>query len=215
MEQGSARLSVLMADDHRLVAEALAAILAREFDLIGIVDDGEALIEAAEIAQPDVIVSDIGMPGLNGIEALSALRAVAPSTRVVILTMHRTSAYAEQAFRAGAAAYVLKSAASAELVEAVRSAGRGETWIPPHIAELLDANAPDAPGRSPDMLLTPRQREILAHLANGLSAKRVGARLNISPRTVEFHKYRMMEVLGVSSTAELIRHGLKSGIIDA
>ena len=210
MDQPEKRLSVLLADDHRLVAEALTSILAPDFDLVGIVADGQALIDAAATLQPDVIVSDIGMPGLNGIEALEVLREVAPDARVVILTMHRTPAYVRQAFEAGAAAYVLKHAASTELLAAVRAAGRGETWTPPDIAQLRSsAETTEGPAR-----LSPRQKQILRLLVDGLSAKQIAARLNISPRTVEFHKYGMMDALGISSSAELVRYALRTGIVE-
>ena len=204
------RPSVLLADDHRLVAEALAAILAPEFELIGIADDGQALVDAAAEHQPAVIVSDISMPGLNGIEALEVLATVAPDTRVVMLTMHRSAAYVQQAFAAGVAAYVLKHAATTELLNAVRAAARGETWTPPEIQELLASRTTESQFKR----LSPRQQQILRLLADGLSAKAIAARLNISPRTVEFHKYSMMETLGISSTAELVRHAFKAGIVE-
>ncbi|MGE0624388.1 MAG: response regulator [Pseudomonadales bacterium] len=208
MDECRDRLSVLVADDHRLVAEALTSILEEEFHLVGIVGDGSALLDAAATHQPDVIVSDISMPGLNGIEALSALKDVAPNARVVILTMHRTPAYARQALEAGASAYVVKHAASTELLDAVRAAGRGETWVPASIRELLtSAETQNGP-------LSARQREILELLAEGLSAKEIAVRLNISPRTVEFHKYGMMDSLGISSTAELVRYALRTGIAE-
>lgn len=211
MDQPDTRLSVLLADDHLLVAEALAAVLATEYDLVGIVADGQTLIHSAAELQPDVIVSDIGMPGLNGIEALPRLKAVAPRSRVVMLTMHRTPAYVQQALSAGASAYVLKHAASTELLDAVRAAGRGETWTSPEVAQMNGSEdaAPEA-GKP----LSARQQQILRLLVDGLSAKEIAAELNISPRTVEFHKYAMMEALEISSTAALIRYALKSGLAD-
>lgn len=211
MNQPEVRLSVLLADDHRLVAEALTAVLAEEFDLVGIVADGQALVEAAERHQPDVIVTDIGMPGMNGIEALQHLRKVAPDSHVVMLTMHRTPAYVQQAFNAGASAFVLKHAASTELLQAVRAAGKAETWISPDIEQMMDAAGETT---SEARSLSKRQRQILRFLADGLSAKEIAARLNISPRTVEFHKYAMMDALDISSTAELIRYAFSSGIVD-
>lgn len=204
------RQRVLVADDHRLVAEALTALLVPEFDLLGIVGDGRALLDAACRHQPNVIVSDIGMPGMNGLEALPALRDVAPSARVVMLTMHKSPAYAQQALQSGATGYVLKHAAAAELVEAVRSAARGESYVSAEVRQLLagaDHGAVPAGRR-----ITARQQEILSHLVDGLSAKQIAARLNISSRTVEFHKYSMMEALGVSTTAELLRFAMTAGI---
>ena len=204
------RRRVLVADDHRLVAEALTTLLLPEFDLLGIVGDGRALLDAAGRHQPDIIVSDIGMPGMNGLEALPALRQVAPAARVVMLTMHKSPAYANQALQSGASGYVLKHAAAAELVEAVRAAARGENYVSPEVRQLLAGTPHDHPASG--RRLTARQREILGHLVDGQSAKQIAARLNISPRTVEFHKYAMMETLGVSSTAELLRFVLTAGI---
>lgn len=212
MALDSKHLSVLVADDHRLVAEALTSMLESEFDLVGIVGDGKALLAAAATHQPDVIVSDIGMPELNGIEALTELRTVAPCSRVVILTMHRTPAYIQQALEGGACAYVLKHAASTELLEAVRAAGRGKCLMQAQMASLLpDDEAIEASRPKP---LSARQREILGLLVDGLSAKEIATQLNISPRTVEFHKYRVMESHGISSSAELIRYALSTGIVE-
>ena len=210
------RPRVLIADDHRIVAEGLQGLLAPEFDLIDIVEDGRALVEAARAKHPDVIVADINMPELNGIEALVQLRRDNPDARVVLLTMHRDVVFARRALEAGALGYVLKHSAASELLLAVRAALQGRTFITPAIAgELLlsfrqGANV-DA---DPVAVLTVRQREILQLLAEGRSAKEIAARLNISPRTVEFHKYKMMESLNVNSSAELVRFAVKHGIAD-
>jgi DNA-binding NarL/FixJ family response regulator len=205
---------VLVADDHRLVAEALTALLAPEFELLGIVGDGSALVEAARIHQPDVIVSDIAMPGMNGLDALRALRGVAPAARVVILTMHTSPAYARQALQSGATGYLLKHAAGAELVMAVRAVARGESYVSAEVLRRL-ADSGGADGQQPQgKRITARQQEILALLVDGLSAKEIARRLDISPRTVEFHKYAMMETLGISRTAELVRFALAASAID-
>jgi DNA-binding NarL/FixJ family response regulator len=211
---GVKRLRILLADDHRIVAEGLRRILEPGFDLVDIVDDGLALLAAAKELKPDVIVADISMPELNGLDALEELKKYDPNVRVVILTMHHNVTYARQALDAGALGYVLKHSAASELILAVEAAAAGKTFVTPAIAgELLEAmRNGDSNSDDPVQNLTLRQREILHLLVDGHSAKAIAARLNISPRTVEFHKYAMMETLGVSSSAELIRIALKHEI---
>jgi len=205
---------VLLADDHRIVAEGLKSILAAEFDLVGVVEDGRAMIEAARTSHPDIIVADITMPLLNGIDALVALRKENLDLPVVFLTMHRDVAYARRALEAGAAGYVLKHAAPEELAQAIRAALNGGTFVSPALAGELFQSMKDAVAQvvDPATRLTLRQRDILRLLADGLSAKEIAKRLDISSRTVEFHKYQMMESLGVKSGAELIHFAIKQGI---
>jgi len=208
------RVTVLLADDHRIVVEGLKRLLESEFELVGFVEDGRALLDAARDLKPDVIVSDISMPELNGVEALEEMKKENPDVRVVFLTMHHNIAYARRALDAGALGYVLKHSASEELILAVRSAAIGRTFIAPAIAgDVLNAmRFGDNSEIDPVSKLTLRQREILRLLADGLSAKVIAARLDISPRTVEFHKYSMMETLKVTSNAELIRFALQNGV---
>lgn len=210
------RTRVLLADDHRLVAEGLVRVLEPDFELLGIVEDGQALLDAAEQLQPDVIVSDISMPLLNGLEMLEQLKVRNPSARVVLLTMHHNVAYARQAMSMGAMGYVLKHSAAEELILAVRAAANGRTFVSPAIAgELLQSlRSGNTKVEDQAAKLTQRQREILRLLVNGHSAKVIAAQLGISPRTVEFHKYSMMETLGVKSSAELIRFALQSELFD-
>ena len=207
------RPRILLADDHRIVAEGLKRLLEPEFDLVAVVEDGRALLAAASELKPDVIVSDISMPELNGVEALEELKRDNPEVRVVFLTMHHNVAYARKAMDAGALGFVLKHSAVAELILAVRAAAAGRTFVSPAIAgELLQSmREQDSANDDPILKLTLRQREILRLLVDGHSAKAIAARLDISPRTVEFHKYSMMETLGISSNAELIRFALESG----
>ena len=203
---------VLLADDHRLVAEGLKSLLTEEFELVGIVEDGRALVKAARELKPDVIVADISMPHLSGIDALTELKQDNPQVRVVFLTMHRNPAYARRALQSGALGYVLKHSASAELVLAVNAALQGRTFVSPDLAAEVFRSA----GRNeadPAAALTLRQREILQLLAQGQSAKQVAAALNLSARTVEDHKYRLMEALGIENSAELIRFAIKHGLI--
>ena len=206
---------VLVADDHRMLAEGLKRLLMDEFELVGIVEDGHALVKAARETRPDLIVADISMPHLNGIDALVQIRHDTPDTRVVLLTMHRDITYARRAFDAGASGYVLKHAAPAELVLALRAALRGRTFISPDLAgELLrtSAQAPEARA-NPVAAMTPRQREVLQLFAEGKSAKEIASILGLSARTVEDHKYRMMESLGIGNSAELVHFAFKHGLI--
>jgi DNA-binding NarL/FixJ family response regulator len=207
------RITVLLADDHSLVAEGLKRLLEPEFDLVGVVEDGRKLLASARELRPDVIVSDITMPELNGIEALEELKKDDPDVRVVFLTMQQHVAYARQAMEAGALGYILKHSAAEELIMAVRAAAAGKTFVTSAIAgELLDAMRSGEVSDDPASKLTLRQREILRLLVDGHSAKAIAARLDISPRTVEFHKYSMMETLNISSNAELIRFALESRV---
>jgi DNA-binding NarL/FixJ family response regulator len=205
---------VLLADDHRMVAEGLKSLLEEEFELAGIVEDGRAMVKAARELRPDVIVADISMPLLNGIDALAQIKQHDPDVRVVFLTMHRDAAYARRALEAGAAGFVLKHSASAELVLAVRAALQGRTFVTPDLASELMLAKQD-PHRQADPVagMTPRQREILQLIATGKSAKEIAAVLNLSARTVEDHKYRLMEQLGIENSAELIHFAIKHGLV--
>jgi DNA-binding NarL/FixJ family response regulator len=209
------RPRVLLADDHRIVVEGLRSLLAEEFDLISVVEDGRAMVVAAKKLQPDIIVADIAMPRLNGIDAFIQLRKEMPRTKVVFLTMHQNIAYARRALEAGALGFVLKHAAPAELITAIRTALNGNVYITPSLTgEILHAmrSGPES-NEEPACSLTPRQREILQLLAEGRSAKEIAGILEISARTVEFHKYQMMDLLGLHNSAELILFAIKSGLV--
>jgi len=210
------RPRVLLADDHRMVAEGLKSLLAPEFDLVGVVEDGRALVEEAKRLRPDVIVADISMPQLNGIEAMAQLKEHDKEVKVVFLTMHQEVAYARRALDAGASGYVLKHSAPAELVAAIRAALEGKTFVTPSLAGevLVDMSKEPAGARDPVASLTPRQRQILQLLAEGRSAKEIGDELGISSRTVEFHKYQLMEALDIHTSAELIHFAIKHGIVE-
>ena len=210
------RPRVLLADDHRLVAEGVKSLLAPEVDLVGVVEDGLALLEAAKQLRPDVIVADITMPHLNGIDALVRLRQEHERVRVVLLTMHQDVAYARRAIEAGASGYVLKHSAPAELIAAIRAALDGKTYVSPALAGdvLQDMTRRPDQVRDPVAALRPRQREILQLLTEGRSAKEIGAALSISARTVEFHKYQMMETLNLHTSAELVHFAIKHGIVE-
>jgi DNA-binding NarL/FixJ family response regulator len=210
------RPRLLLADDHRIVAEGLKELLTPEFEVLGVVEDGRALVEEAIRLRPDVIVVDITMPHLNGIDALVQLKKNDPRVRVVFLTMHREVVYARRALEGGAFGFVLKHAAPEELVLAIRAALNGQKYITPAVAgDVLQSMRSD-PQSSQDSLfsLTPRQREILQLLAEGKTAKEVSAILGISTRTVEFHKYEMMQSVGINTNAQLIHFAIKHGIVE-
>lgn len=207
------RARVLLADDHPIVAAGLGALLAGEYELVGRAADGRSLLELARQVPADFIVADISMPGLNGIEALQAMRRADIDVPVVFLTMHTEPAYARRALEAGAAGYVLKHAAPQELLQALRQAAQGGVYISREIAAEVLAPPGQRPARDPATGLTPRQREILRLLADGRSAKEIAKLLDISHRTVEYHKYQAMEALGVQTNAELIQLALRLQIL--
>ena len=210
------RPRVLLADDHLMVAEALRSLLAPEFELVGVVEDGLALLEAAATLRPDVIVADVTMPRLNGIDALARLRQGGDRVPVVFLTMHRDVSFARRALEAGASGFVLKHSAAAELVTAIRAALEGRTYLTPQLDGELREAMKQEPGKRGDPVgsLTPRQREVLKLLAVGRSAKEIASALSISTRTVEFHKYQLMETLGLHTSAELIHFAIKQGLVE-
>ncbi len=209
------RPRVLLADDHRVVAEGLRGLLDPHFDVVGIASDGRELLAAVKKLDPDVVVLDISMPSLNGIEAASQMRHAKARAKLIFLTMHSEVSYAARSLEAGAAGYVLKHSAASELVTAIQEALKGGTYITPQIArDLVDSYRRGLPAGA-DALdeLTPRQREVLQLVAEGRSAKEIAGLLRISRRTAEFHKARLMEALGLQTTAELVQYALRVGLI--
>jgi DNA-binding NarL/FixJ family response regulator len=206
---------VLLADDHKIILEGLRSLLEGEFELAGTVEDGRALVTAAAKLCPDVVVADISMPLLNGIEAVRQLKKADPHIKVVFLTMHPDVTYASRAFEAGASGYVLKHSAPSELITAIHEAVNGRTYVTPMIAgELLQSYRAGVQRQEPvTRKLTARQREVLQLVAEGYSAKEIAVHLNISTRTVEFHKYRIMEELNLKTSAELVQYAIKHGIV--
>ena len=206
------RPRILIADDHVLVVEGLRKLLEDRFDVVGTVDNGRALLAAAERLKPDLILVDVSMPLLNGIDACARLRTLAPASRVVVLTMHADVSYAAEAFRAGAAGYVLKASATSELVQAIEAVLRGERYVaralPAGIVAPRSVAGATRPGR-----LTSRQREVLQLLAEGKSMKEIASILNVTARTVAFHKYRMMEQLKIRTNAELIQFAVRHHLV--
>jgi DNA-binding NarL/FixJ family response regulator len=209
------RVKILLADDHLLVAEALKSLLMPLYDVVGTVSDGMALLEAAGTLRPDVVVIDIGMPQLNGIDATRQIRRMLPRAKIIIVTMNEDSALVGEAFRAGASGYLLKHSASRELMLAIQEVLKGASYLSPRItggavASLL---------RGPDMEsgqsreLTSRQRQVIQLLAEGRSMKEIADILTISLRTVAAHKYRIMDLLEIKTNAELYRYAVKHQII--
>jgi DNA-binding NarL/FixJ family response regulator len=206
---------ILLADDHRIMAEGLRSLIEPEFELVGIVEDGRALVDTAEKLRPDLIIVDISMPLLNGIEAVRQIKKTNRNIKVVFLTMHPDVTYAVCALEAGAQGYVLKHSAPAELTTAIRAALREKTFVTPLLAgEVMACPGKGSQERREDSShLTGRQREVLQLLAEGYLAKEIADMLNISTRTVEYHKYKMMNDIGMKTVAELIRYAVKHNIV--
>ena len=208
------RPRVLLADDHTLVVDGLRRILEPECEVVGAVEDGRSLLAAAERLKPDVVLLDISMPLLNGVDAARRLRNTSPGAKVIFVTMHADATYVTRAFRAGASGYVLKRCASMELVNAVHEVLKGGTYVTPLITRDVLAELPGWPlgsGTSSGEL-TDRQREVVQLVAEGHPVKKIAAILNISRKTVAFHKSNVMRRLGIRSTAELTKYALEHGI---
>jgi DNA-binding NarL/FixJ family response regulator len=213
----SNRARVLIADDHTLVADLCRNLLEAEFEVVGTVNNGRAMVQAATSLKPDVIVVDIAMPLLNGLDAGQQVKEIAPGTKLVFLTMNNDIELAAEAFRRGASGYLLKTCAASEMVTAVREVLRGKSYMSQSFCKD-DVNYLRRTGTNrmeDDDRLTERQREVLQLLAEGKVMKEIGGILNMTTRTVAFHKYRMMETLGARSNAELVRYAVKNHIVSA
>lgn len=209
------RTSVLLADDHAVLTESLAHLLREQFEIVGVARDGRSMVDMAKRSRPDVIVTDISMPQLNGIDAARILRKEVRSARLLFLTMHADLPLVEEAFRIGAMGFVLKASGADEFVKAIQSVAKGETYISPLLAgdvisALLTAGPQDSSGATG---LTVRQREILQLLAEGKTMKEAAALMQISTRTAESHKYEIMRKLGVQTTAALIRYAVRIKLV--
>jgi DNA-binding NarL/FixJ family response regulator len=205
------RPRILMADDHAMLLDAFKALLEPEFDVVGTVTDGRMLLEEFARLRPDVVLLDIAMPLLNGLDAGRQLRAQRRSVKLIYLTMNPDPDLAGEALRLGASGYVLKSSAAHELKQAIHEALRGRSYITPLITrDVVGSLLQQQTSRHE---LTTRQREVLQLLAEGRSMKEVGAILNLTPRTVAFHKYRMMEQLRLKTSAELVQFAVRQGVV--
>ena len=205
------RPRILMADDHLLLLGAFKALLEPEFEVVGTVTDGRALLEECSRLHPDVVLLDVAMPLLNGLDAGRQLKAQRRSIKLIYLTMNPDPDLAGEALRLGAAGYLLKSSAAQELKQAIREALRGRSYITPLITSDVVSSLMEP--RPPRAELTPRQREVLQLLAEGKSMKEVAAILDLTPRTVAFHKYRMMEQLRLKTSAELVKFAVQQGVV--
>ena len=208
---------ILMVDDHVLMLEGLARLLAGEFEIVGTATNGLAAIELAEKLGPDVVILDVGMPEMNGIEAARRISRALPAARIVFVTQQLDPAYLRAAFQAGASAYVAKQSASTELLRAIHLALNGHYYVTPHAgseaAEYTRLHPKINPSEMFGAALTPRQREILQLVAEGRTGKEISALLRISPKTVEYHRNSIMDHLGMRTTADLIRYAVSRGIV--
>jgi len=206
---------VLLADDHTLIIEGFRRILEGHYNLVGTATDGRALLDSAKVLQPDIIILDVSMPLLNGIDAAGQLKKLCPQAKLIFVTMHADTDYVRAAFESGASAYVLKRSAVDELEQAIRAVLAGHSYITPLITkDLLDVFLSKTPGKQGGTDgLTMRQREVLQLLTEGRTAKDIAGILHISSRTVEFHKGQIMEQLKLQSTADLIKYAIAHGIV--
>jgi len=205
------KLRILLADDHQFITEGLKNLLEPIHEVVEVVGDGKALVKKAAELEPDILVVDISMPLLNGIDAVRQLKKEGSKAKVIFLTMHPDVTYASRALEAGGLGFVLKHSAPSDLLEAIKKANLGKKFISPQIAEKLENT--DHTRKDPIRKLTPRQREVLQLLAEGKSAREIAEILFVSPRTVEFHKYKIMEELSVKTSAELIQYAIRLGIV--
>jgi DNA-binding NarL/FixJ family response regulator len=206
------RPKVLLADDHAIIAEGLARLIEDVADLVGRVNDGVRLVEEARRLRPDIVVADITMPGMSGIDAMRQLKAEKSEARFIFLTIHTEARLAAEAMRSGASAYLLKQAAGDELFDAIQAVTQGRTYLTPLITGDVLRNL-TAPAGTVERELTPRQRDVLRLLAQGRRMKEIAAELDLSVRTVENHKAHLLQVLGLTSTADLVRFAIKQRIV--
>jgi DNA-binding NarL/FixJ family response regulator len=210
------RARIILADDHALLLDTLKALLEPEFEVVGTFAEGQALVEAAPVLNPDLIVLDLSMPNMNGLNAGQRLKQLLPAVKLIYLTMNQDPDMAAEAFRLGASGYVLKHSAASELVKALREALRGGSYVAPLLTtDMVGSFIQNLKRRKRPRELTLRQKEVLQLLAEGRSMKEVAFILNVTPRTIAFHKYAMMEQLHVRTSAELIQYALKCSALPA
>jgi DNA-binding NarL/FixJ family response regulator len=207
------RIAVLLADDHAIVREGLVSLLKEhDFDVVAAVGDGHELLDSAKRLRPDVIVTDISMPGLSGLDVLARLKTERVDSKVIVLTMHDDADLATRATRAGASGFLIKHSAGEELVNAIHQVLQGRTYLTPALTKgVMERLA--APASQSEPQLTPRQREVLRLIVEGQRMKEIAATLDLSTRTVETHKYELMRVLDLHSTAELVRYAIQHRLI--
>ncbi len=208
------RPRVLVVDDHRLLRESFVKLLEPTCDVVGALGDGRALLASAPELRPDIVVLDVAMPLLNGLDAARQLKRLMPAVKVIFLTVSEDPDLAAEAFRAGASGFVLKGSAASELLQAIQDVSNGRSYVTPLATRGMVDNLLHQPESAKGAReLSPRQREVLQLLAEGRTMKEIGAILHITPRTVAFHKYSMMEMLGIKSSAELVQFAIKKRIV--
>jgi len=216
-----AKIRVLLADDHEIVREGVKMILAKEpdFEMVGEAEDGQQALDLVERMKPNVVVMDISMPGMGGIEATQQVKERHPGVNVIALTMHEDESYVFKLLRAGASGYVLKRAAAQDLVQAVRAAAKGEAFLYPSVARKVveDYLKRVETGEERERYdgLTEREKEILTHIAQGLSNQQIAQKLYISIKTVQTHRAHILEKLGLHDRTELVRYAIRKGLIEA
>ena len=210
--------TILIADDHTLMLEGLTRLLSSEFEVVGTATNGRIVLDEAQRLKPDVVVLDVGMPELNGIEAARRLTKLLPSAKIVFVTQQLAPAYLHAAFAAGAKAYVAKQSATSELIAAIQLALEDRFYVTPHagveVAQFANMNSKQNPAEMFGTKLTPRQREVLQLVAEGKSTKQIATALGISAKTVEFHRNSLMDELGLRTIAELTRFAVSQGIVN-
>ena len=209
------RPRILLGDDHTLVLDGFRKLLEDQCEIVGVAEDGRTLVRMAQELEPDIITLDISMPELNGVDAARKLKKTLPRTKLIFVTMHADPAYVNEAFKAGASGYLLKRSAGSELRQAVQSVMEGQCYVTPLVAKglvqsvITGGKLPDLKDRS----LTGRQREVLQLVAEGKTVKEIASALNLSPKTVEFHKSQIMALLDLHTTAELTKYALVHGLL--
>jgi len=209
------RTRILLADDHTMISAGLAKLLEPYYDVVGTVEDGRALLKAADELKPDLVLLDIGMPLLNGLDAARELRKRMPHVKLIFLTMESDSYIAAEAFRVGALAYLLKTSRPSELLQAVHDAVKGISYVTPQISRAMEDRFIRDPRAEAPKQLTGRQREVLQMLAEGRSMKEIAYELEIAHRTVRFHKYQIMEELGITTNSDLVKYAMRHGMTSA
>jgi DNA-binding NarL/FixJ family response regulator len=208
---------IIIADDHKMVAELFREVLSPEFDVVAMVSDGQELVIAAARLKPDVVLADISMPVLNGLDAGQQVKEVSPTTKIIIVTMNPDPEVAAEAFHRGMSGYVVKTCDSSELINAIKDVLRGRTYLSSGVSrdDVAVLRWQNKKFVDEQQRLTPRQIEVLELLVQGRRMKEIGVKLNLSARTVAFHKYRIMEVLGAKSNADLIKYAVRNHIAGA
>ena len=210
-----AKPRLLLADDHNLVVEAFTKLLEPDFEIVGIAADGRSLLKKAPELKPDVVILDLGMPLLNGMDAGRELKKLLPQTKIVVLTMSEDFDLATEALRHWASAYLLKKSAASELVKAIREVLKGGTYVTPRVAQRMLENFIRDPRSDREKTLTPRQREVLQLLAEGRSMQEAAAELQLTRRTIAFHKYRIMQEYGLRTNVDFLRFAMKQQVVPA